>query len=110
MDFDKSKVYGDTSITDGLVYLNKDYHIQCPGNYEAMMDEYNSTFSPSFETKDMLCYKSEDKTHARDPTKGLDLAIFVILGLIGFLICVGTLLELTTESKGKDRVGSELIN
>ena len=75
-----------------------------------MMDEYNSTFSPSLETKDWLCYKSEDKTHARDPTKGLDLAIFVILGLIGFLICVGTLLELATESKGKDRVGSELIN
>ena len=91
-------------------YLNKDYQIIFSGNYVAMMDEYNSTFSPSFETKDMLCYKSEDKTHARDPTKGLDLAIFVILGLIGLLICVGTLLELAMESKGKDRVGSELIN
>ena len=93
-----------------FLFLNKDYHLQFPGNYVAMMDEYNSTFSPSFRTKDRFCYKSEDKTHARDPTKGLDLAIFVILGLIGFLICVGTLLELAMESKGKDRVGSELIN
>ena len=76
----------------------------------AMMDEYNLTFSPSFSTKDRFCYKSEDKTHARDPTKGLDLAIFVILGLIRLLICVGTVLEMAMESKGNDRVGPELIN
>merc|ERR1712012_1472085 len=69
-------------------YPNKDYQIKFSGNYLAMMDEYNSTFSPSLETKDWLCYKSEDKTHARDPTKGLDLAM---------------------ESKGKDRVGLQLV-
>ena len=74
-----------------------------------MMEEYNSTFSPTFGTLERFCYKSEDKTHARDPTEGLDFVVLVILGLIGFLLCIGTMIELTTDREKKDGVGMQLI-
>ena len=70
-----------------------------------MMEEYNSTYSPTFGTFDRFCYESEDKTHARDPTKGLDFIILVILGVIGVLMCIGTLIELTTDNKKKEKEG-----
>ena len=79
------------------------------GNYAAMMEQYNSSFSPTFGTSESFCYKSEDKTHARDPTEGLDLFIIVILGLIGFLICIGTLIELSRDREKKDGVAMQLI-
>ena len=74
-----------------------------------MMKEYNSTFAPTFGTLERFCYTSEDKTNARDPTEGLDFVILVVLGLIGFLMCVGTLIELTTEREKKDSVPMQLI-
>ena len=80
-----------------------------PGNYVAMMQKYNSTFSPTFATLESLCYESEDKTHARDPTKGLDLVVLVILGVIACLICIGTLIELARDREKKDCVPMQLI-
>ena len=64
------------------------------GNYGVMMKEYNSSLAPLFGTDDNNCFTMEDRTHARDPTKGLDLAILVILASIGVLIGLGTMLEI----------------
>ena len=74
-----------------------------------MMQEYNSTFSPTFGTLERFCYESEDKTHARDPTEGLDLVVLVILGVIAFLMCIGTLIELARDREKKDGVPMQLI-
>ena len=59
-----------------------------------MMEDYNSLLAPFFGTTNDHCFTAEDKTHARDPTKGLDLVILVILAAIAVLICTGTLLDL----------------
>ena len=64
------------------------------GNYGVMMKEYNSSLAPLFGTDDNNCFTMEDRTHAKDPTKGLDLAILVILASIGVLIGLGTMLEI----------------
>ena len=86
------------------------YFFSFLGNYFAMMENYSSTFSPTFATTERFCYESDDKTHARDPTKGLELTIFIILGLIGLLICLGTLIELATyRKKEKEGVPMQLI-
>ena len=58
------------------------------------MEEYNSSLAPLFGTDDNNCFTMEDRTHAKDPTKGLDLAILVILASIGVLIGLGTMLEI----------------
>ena len=76
----------------------------CSGNYAFMMKDYNSSLAPLFRTDEEHCYTAEDRAHARDPTKGLDLAIFVVLAWIAVLMCIGTLFELfpraiTTSSK-----------
>ena len=59
-----------------------------------MMEDYNSLLAPLIGTDNDRCFTAEDKTHARDPTKGLDLVILVILAAIAVLICTGTLLDL----------------
>ena len=64
------------------------------GNYGVMMKEYNSSLAPLFGTDENSCFTMEDRTHAKDPTKGLDLAILVILASIGVLIGLGTMLEI----------------
>ena len=64
------------------------------GNYGVMMKEYNSSLAPLFGTIESRCFTMEDRTHAKDPTKGLDLAILVILASIGVLIGLGTMLEI----------------
>ena len=64
------------------------------GNYGVMMKEYNSSLAPLFGTDDNNCFTMEDRTHAKDPAKGLDLAILVILASIGVLIGLGTMLEI----------------
>merc|ERR1712218_391086 len=74
-----------------------------------MMKEYNSTFAPTFDTMERFCYTSEDKTNAKDPTEGFDFVILVVLGLIGFLMCIGTLIEVSTDREKKDGVPIQLI-
>ena len=59
-----------------------------------MMEEYNSSLAPLFGTIESRCFTMEDRTHAKDPTKGLDLAILIILALIAVLIGLGTMLEI----------------
>ena len=81
------------------------YFFSFLGNYAAMMENHSSTFSPTFGTTERFCYESDDKTHARDPTKGLELTIFIILGLIGLLICLGTLTELAATYRKKEKEG-----
>ena len=61
-----------------------------------MMQDYDSLLAPLFGTDEAHCYTAEDRTHARDPTEGLDLVILIILASIAALICIGTLLELLT--------------
>ena len=62
-----------------------------------MMQDYNSSLAPFFSTDEEHCYTAEDRTHARDPTKGLDLAILIVLASIAVLMCIGTLLELSAN-------------
>ena len=64
------------------------------GNYGVMMKEYNSSLAPLFGTIESSCFTMEDRTHAKDPTKGLDLAILIVLALIAVLIGLGTMLEI----------------
>ena len=68
----------------------------CSGNYAFMMQDFNSSLAPSLNTDEEHCYTAEDRTHARDPTTGLDLAILILLASIAVLMCIGTLLELST--------------
>ena len=79
-----------------VIFLHLYMHIaySCSGNYAFMMQDYNSSLAPLFTTDEEHCYTAEDRTHARDPTKGLDLAIFLVLAWIAALMCIGTLLEL----------------
>ena len=64
------------------------------GNYEHLMKDYSSPQSPTLATRESFCFTAEDQTHARDPTDGLNLAIFIILAFIVILLLLGTFLEL----------------
>ena len=85
------------------------------GNYGVMMKEYNSSLAPLFGTIESSCFTMEDRTHAKDPTKGLDLAILVILASIGVLIGLGTMLEIyellfkCSSSDGATRENSKFL-
>ena len=50
------------------------------------MKDYSSPQSPALATRESFCFTAEDQTHARDPTDGLNLAIFIILVFIVFLL------------------------
>ena len=73
-----------TNEINGKTYFSSaaQIFIRESGNYAVMMEDYNSLLAPFFGTTNDHCFTAEDKTHARDPPKGLDLVILVILASI----------------------------
>ena len=54
-----------------------------------LMKDYSSGQSPALATSEGFCFTPEDQAHARDPTDCLNLAIFIILLFIVFLLLLG---------------------
>ena len=50
------------------------------------MKDYSSGQSQALATSEGFCFTTEDQAHARDPTDCLNLAIFIILVFIVFLL------------------------
>ena len=79
------------------------------GNYEHLMKDYSSPQSPTLATRESFCFTAEDQTHARDPTDGLNLAIFIILAFIVILLLLGTFLELFPSHSSKENTLQQLV-
>ena len=56
------------------------------GNYEHFMKDHSSGQSPAVATSESFHFTAEDLAHARDPTDCFNLAIFIILLFIVFLL------------------------